>query len=129
MSMTMMDAMRLADEIGLPDYRGDFVHRYARDWGGEKPPSCAIGGANIAVGRAVISPDDDGWVPSTQHIAAGHWWGPVGILTDCPVCALANAYPLHQLTAHLYDDHEWSRTQVADWLDALMVRISRSMPV
>lgn len=120
--MKFSDELRLADEIGLPDLRQAFVMVDTREWGGEKPPCCAIGGANIASGRVRIVPDENGHVPNAQCLAANkrpqlhhtsdvaHDW------TYCPVCRYDEPYSA--LVIHLYDNHLWSRTQIADWLDA-----------
>ena len=52
--MKFSDALRLADQLELPDLRGSFIQVKVSKWGGDKPPCCAIGGANIASGLVVI---------------------------------------------------------------------------
>ncbi|MDE2104175.1 MAG: hypothetical protein KGL39_43460, partial [Patescibacteria group bacterium] len=46
--MKVSEAMRLADEMGLPNLRRDFIAQCLLMWEGEKPPCCAIGGAAVA---------------------------------------------------------------------------------
>lgn len=40
--MLLSDALRKADEMGLPDLRRQFIEFDPAKWGGEKPPCCAI---------------------------------------------------------------------------------------
>lgn len=129
--MKLSDAMRLADEMGLPDARGQWVSKHVSEWEGEKPACCAIGGANVAVGNlsfSQLSPDGDvrtdlqraastegfdvpnvsrSWLrcPHKRCYASGRDFGPHSQLRD--------------MVAHLYDDHAWSRTTIADWLDTV----------
>jgi hypothetical protein len=128
--MKHSDAMRKADELGLPDRRGVWVSRFPSEWAGEKPACCAIGGANVAAGNlsfaqgvGVITTDPDramstdgfdvpnvsrSWLrcPHKRCYASGRDYGPHSQLRD--------------MVAHLYDDHGWGRTQIADWLDSLV---------
>lgn len=121
--MKLSDAMRLADEIGLPDLRRKFVQRHTLLWAGEKPPCCAIGGANIAAGHVWIVPFD-GMVPHEQMVAASSTEGFDGIPTGsvkCPGGGCDEVGVEAVVIICLYDRHDWSRTRIADWLDTLDV--------
>jgi hypothetical protein len=116
---TFAEALRLADEMGLPDKRQAFIEADTRLWGGEKPPCCAIGGANIASGRVQIVPEH-GWVPLRQIHAASDWsWIGKQTRRRCPSCGRSVGFQEGGVIAHIYDDHKWSRTQIADWLDSM----------
>ena len=124
--MNLADAMREADRLGLPDHRNDWIEENTTQWGGDLPPCCAIGGAAIAAGLVAIVPEG-GLVPVDQYYALGDaQWHFVDIEDEaivCPSCAEGNPeqIPLF-MTMHLYDHHNWSRTQIADWLDSLEVQ-------
>lgn len=122
--MKLSDAMRLADEMGLPDLRESYVSNAPGLWGGEKPPCCAIGGANIATGRTTITVIGDEEMQWTSEeglpIESVDGFDFPDIETYCPVCSARDRYVDVQIV-HLYDDHKWSRTQIADWLDSLEV--------
>ena len=128
----LSDAMRLADEMGLPDLQNEFVAGIVDDWGGEKPPCCAIAGANIASGRVRIEPVNR-VVPHWQQLAVQRTGG-FDYPKRFPKCPASNEVPpegesfgcsysgsgsTRSRIIHLYDDHGWSRTEIADWLDSL----------
>lgn len=114
---TFTDYMREADALELPNLRFELVEPDTTKWGGEKPPCCAIGGAIVAAGRGRLDDDGfyglDGWpVPRWLEAQMGR----------CPDtdCAIARAVP--NIVAHLFDTHRWSRTRIADWVDATFGR-------
>lgn len=134
--MKFSDALRLADEMELPNLRQNYVERTMENWGGEKPPCCAIGGANVAAGRVTYDwHGDERWdgknqgfepihkLTSTAELTFQQYWGPVlAEDVNCPGefgeghCG-ALYQELSEAIIHLYDSHEWSRTRIADWLD------------
>lgn len=146
----LSNALRLADAMELPDLRGDWLETNVDHWGGEKPPCCAIGGANIASGRTPIvtgeGVDDDGLMKINQEGEAVERWaraeGRIESLSGfveydewldrldssfdlviCPAPPSECAQPgqgryLDNIVVHLYDDHLWTRTEIADWLDS-----------
>lgn len=130
--MKLTDAMRLADKLEIPDLRKGYIEMRVVAWGGEKPPSCAIGGAAIAAGlwspEFTVAPDGEQWLTSLSQYSAAFpdafGLGEIQNAIDfcCPACenresALRGWQYLRQVIIHLYDDHLWARTQIADWLD------------
>lgn len=120
--MKFTQALRMADELGLPDLRNQFIEERLQKWNGEKPPCCAIGGANIAAGLfefdAVITPSDETWLTvASVESATKHSYIPARMVA-CPHSACVAGKGLMSVRiAHLYDDHEWSRTRIAEWLE------------
>lgn len=111
--LTFSEAMREADRMGLPDRRGFFIELDVSAWGGEKPPCCAIGGANVvAKGVEVI----DARVFGRMMYEVS----PKALLKKilCPACVECVG-AANWVVPHLYDSHLWSRTHIADWLDSI----------
>ena len=124
--MKTSEALRLADEMGLPDRHGVYVEGAVRNWGGEKPPCCAVGGAAIAAGLRITP--EKGVVPAWQISAAtrpntSDW----AALPNAVACPVEGCYRNEKwcgdtgIISHLYERHRWSRTRIADWLDTLEV--------
>ena len=134
--MKFSDALRLADQLELPDLRGSFIQVKVSKWGGDKPPCCAIGGANIASGLVVIDTfrDVTTYTRKGKEIIekyvfltynsklsrADHWFNSEKIVF-CMICERLSIprdrFDLIGLVVHLYDNHLLSRTLVADYFD------------
>lgn len=118
--MKLPEALRLADAMELPNARGHFITINVSEWGGEKPPCCAIGGANIAT-RAVTIEIENGQVTNETVSAAQkyYWWFTAAssefFSMKCPCDSRRDTVP--HTVMHLYDVHNWSRSRIADWLD------------
>lgn len=70
---------------------------------------CAMGCALAAIGREM-----------NEWIELPFMWRWLGSIDDCPVCG--TRYKGHRTTnivAHLNDDHQWSREQIADYIETL----------
>jgi hypothetical protein len=133
--MKLSEAMRLADELELPELRGEYVAQVVEKWGGEKPPCCAIGGAAIACG---------GWQPEFIESYGGKRLVLTGTAyvsammpqvddaellsrqcrRQCPVCRARfyerfpqRGWTFRYYIEHLFDQHKWSRTRIANWID------------
>ena len=130
--MKFTQALRLADELELPDLRGQFVQLYLKDWGGEKPPCCAIGGAAVASGQVAIGFEDSPFgdtvllalTDEAIHSAESPTFDDAvfsdlqwDLVFQCPEGDYPQGMSLKTIVIHLYDHHLWSRTQIADWLD------------
>ena len=129
--MNFQEALRRADEMGLPDLRMMFIQPYIRRWEGEAPPCCAIGGAAVASGDFKFELDSVGQRLTRDSEASARRaptcsnWEDIASKLDyqiaCPATPCPDGLPassLYSLVQHLYDDHGWSRTQIADYLDA-----------
>lgn len=120
--MKFTEALRLADEMGLPDLRCNFIEADTSKWVGEKPPCCAIGGANVA-SRAFVYETEDGRLTHSSYASAcgddNEWLNRTAIVMDCGCKTQVSALARRAIT-HLYDYHEWSRTQIADYLDTIL---------
>ena len=127
--MNFQEALRRADGMGLPDLRMMFIQPYIRLWEGEAPPCCAIGGAAVASGdfkfQSVGQRLTLGSERSARSALSCSNWVDVARKVDyaiaCPATPCPDGYrsnSLYELVMHLYDDHGWSRTQIADYLDA-----------
>ncbi len=122
--MKLSDAMREADARELPNLRFRFIQVAKDRWGGEKPPCCAIGGANVVRGipfkfNGKLLAQDSAFAAQAIDWAElapcdAEWTCPVS-----PVACLGSKDTLNTIT-HLYDHHLWSRTQIADWLDEVL---------
>ena len=135
--MKFSDALRLADQLELPDLRGSFVQVKVSKWGGDKPPCCAIGGANIASGLVVVDTFTDVatythkgeetiekyvFLTYTSKLSrADHWFNSEKIVF-CMICERLSIprdrfdlIGLASLAVHLYN-HLLSRTLVADYI-------------
>lgn len=113
------------DEMELPDLRGKFVELDTSKWGGEKPPCCAIGGANVAARRFEFEVDEDGWLTFQSRESARRRDGLVDFSSsriNCPysTCVQSAGVAAYAIIIHLYDYHLWSRTQIADYLDTIL---------
>ena len=115
----LTDMLRKADLLELPDTPGVYIEAYTSLWGGEKPPCCAIGGANVARGEQMDIVD--GKITNIlsfmtlEHMEVDN----IKVPARCPVCG-KNRAVLNQLEScviHLYDDHRLSRTEIADMLE------------
>ena len=121
--MKVSEAMRLADELGLPDLRNGFIQVYTPGWKGEKPACCAIGGAAVASRSFQFEARDDGMLTYVAQMSATSanrcedWKSLRRWRRQCPVCKRGQS-TAYGVVMHLYDRHWWSRTQIADWLDA-----------
>lgn len=126
--MKFAEALRLADETGLPDLRGSYINPDISEWSNEKPPCCAIGGAAIVSRTFVFELDEGGVLTDDSRMSATDaqncedWSSILGGWVKCPV----EHEDLHQdrikrtiknTIIHLYDSHLWSRSKIADWLD------------
>ena len=136
--MNFQEALRRADEMRLPDLRMMFIQPYIRRWEGEVPPCCAIGGAAVASGDFKFELEDftlqlhsggqrltrDSERTSYSAPSCSNWEDvarKVDYAIACPATPCPDGYrsnSLYELVVHLYDDHEWSRTQIADYFDA-----------
>ena len=118
--MKTSDAMRRADELGLPDLQGGFIQEYSGDWNGEKPPCCAIGGAAVVTHGVEL--DEEGWLKNRSIYATPETsdWERIAHRDEssCPVCTKYGS--ISASIVCLYDIHLWSRTQIADWLDTIL---------
>lgn len=74
--------------------------------------SCALGAALDAVGRAEME-EDDIWPELLSHIDT----------VECPVCARLRDG--HRIIPHLNDDHQWTREQIADWVEQIEKQIEK----
>lgn len=125
--MNFLEALRAADIAELPDNRFNFVSLTTSKWGGEKPPCCAIGGANLMGGKAFIevdSRDSKLTIESyTSFSRVADAWPCLGQPTNIQFCWICRGKPLSsvksmdRLVIHLYDFHEFSRTEIADLLE------------
>lgn len=113
-------SLRKADALELPDLRCSYIDPHVANWGGEKPPCCAIGGANVADGNVEMQFVGKEPVLSANSVIAAQEWRWPNLVTWCPACTVTGS-ELENLVAHLYDSHEWSRSQIADWIDTLVV--------
>ena len=122
--LTTAQALRLADERGLPNNRGAYIRAAATNWKGEKPPCCAIGGAALVSGvgikwRAglktpIVANIDDFKTPLTSD------WEQIKDKFVTPPVPMSGKPRVRHVIEQLYDRHYWSRTQVADWLDTVL---------
>lgn len=124
--MKVSDAMRLADEMGIPDARHMYIERNIATWDGERPRCCAIGGAAVASGSFRMKVDSFGYlIPDSASSAMDLTRCDDRInfarprLVDCPCGDGIRLKHRYQAAIHLYERHKWSRTQIADWLDSL----------
>lgn len=130
--MKLSEAMRLADEMSIPNRRRSYIETDTRKWKGKLPPSCAIGGANVASRYFVCSTCEDGLLTSQSHATAvpiGHFDGvepflEIAPFVECPHnhrqrCCPSESDELVDIIIHLYDDCRWSRTRIAAWLETL----------
>lgn len=123
--MKFADALREADARGLPDLRNRYIAHDIRKWVGEKPPCCAIGGAAVVSGSFEFEtePESD-YLSRHSYMSAQtadrceDWKAIQKVVAGCPACPEKDT--TYYTITHLYDDHEWSRTQIADWLDEVM---------
>lgn len=123
--MKFSEALREADARGLPDRCAAFIARDTREWMGEKPPCCAIGGAAVVSGSFQFEVDpESGYLMEHSRLSAqtadrcDDWKDIVHGTSWCPMCRYKD--PTYNMVMHLYDAHLWSRTQIADWLDEVM---------
>lgn len=112
---TFTDYMREADGRELPDLRMAFIEYDTAKWGGEKPPCCAVGGANICAGVPYVVGEDGFVLRGMQVNSVPEWLDAASISGKCHLCGSAMH---HGWPPHLYDEHGWSRTQIADYIDA-----------
>lgn len=132
--MRVSDYMRLADQLKIPDRRRGFIEQFTIKWKGEGPSACAIGGASIASGHCSVELTEDGRMLTSKSIEqstsvpdAEDWmeFKYVHYLLKCPACpdGITQNTNFFEMTIHLYDDHRWSRSQVADYLDREAVNV------
>jgi hypothetical protein len=113
MTKTFTDYMRDADILQLPDLREGYIELNLRLWDNEKPPCCAVGGANLAAGVNLGITSDDTVLEGGRALMVGVQPSWILKLSEpCPECVV-DAFSI----IHMYDDHEWSRTKIADYLD------------
>ena len=120
--MNASEALRLADEMGIPDLRHTFVEARLKFWHGEIPPACAIGGANIAARKVTLEP-----YPGTQTLSpltvracgADNFGLLLGGEVPCPACKKHRPAERYWIIQNLYDGHKWSRTRIADWVETV----------
>jgi hypothetical protein len=90
--------------------------------------TCGMGAAFIAAGCRIIPADTPGIGeeisvrPGTAKtlltfVAPNEWIPVLSLESFCPDCGLV--LPVPQLIAHLNDDHRWTRTRQADFVEAL----------
>lgn len=129
-ALTTAQAMRRADDLGLPDARKDFIVECILDWEGhERPPCCAIGGAAFAAGQEIE------WcvVEGVQYVAnaaafervpTSDWEHIAYRLAIPPEYSyndeVGKALTIYRIIIDLYDEAGWSRTQIADWLEGVL---------
>lgn len=119
--MKLSDALRLADEMGLPQIYETYIEVDSAKWGGEKPATCALGGAIIAAGlwRAEV---EHGLVKDANHLyksLPAEWVvlrGADPLCCPVPPCGVINDSA--SMVIHLNDAHHWERSSIADYLDA-----------
>lgn len=130
--MKLAEYLRLADEMGIPDLRNGYIHSVVDNWEGELPPSCAIGGAAVAArdfqyesfqiyNRTVLTDESS---KSAENVPSAEDWDLVeNTYTWCPLRPCQEIkLPITSMVIHLYDDHSWTRTQIADWLDSIEIK-------
>lgn len=116
------DAMRKADELGYPNRHEEYMEQNKSKWVDGIPQCCAIAGANIVLGNVDITaePDLEGCLPWAEVRKC--WVLPKGlekVVQGCPSgeeCKYTHNCSIEFWIIHLYDDHKWTRSQVADWL-------------
>jgi hypothetical protein len=75
---------------------------------------CALGGALQSVGSHPRSQMDALWA------VADKWPWSIAQYNTCPVCdSLFYQRPIRAIIWHLNDDHEWTRQQIADWVETV----------
>lgn len=100
--MKLSDAIRLGSMI-RPQAFGEY---YAH--GG----SCAAGAAFEAVGIPEIN--DSAWSAQEET-----WNRTLGRHVGCPVNQCCFGRSVVNMVVHLNDDHQWTREQIADWVEGL----------
>lgn len=114
---TFTDYMREADAREIPDARETYIQDVVSQWHGESPPCCAIGGANVASGSVPLD-HRHGLLSGSALVKAQRM--PQWLSRRRPHCPACGQGPKggRTVVTHLYDDHFWSRTLIAKWLDA-----------
>lgn len=131
--MKFTDALRLADELEIPDQRHTFVIADISKWNGEKPLCCAIGGANAAAGKTIIEvrEHEPRYLTVDSIVSFRNWSHWPALATPFsgrrPSICLSSglgceprvsvAGNMAGAVIHLYDKHNFSRTQIAEYLE------------
>lgn len=122
--MKFTEALRLADEMELPDSVGQFMVYKIEEWDGEKPPCCAIGGADIASRNVTYKIRDNIRAYNIElftssFLEMSERYDDEGLpdSLSCPFHLTKIPFPLIELIAHLYDTHLWTRTKIAEFLE------------
>ena len=118
--MKTSDALRRADELGLPNLKKKYILENSHEWGGEKPPCCAIGGAAVVTRGVELK--EDGWIKDKSIYSTPETddWERIAH-RDTSNCLVFTKYgSISTSIICLYDNHLWSRTRIADWLDTIL---------
>ena len=135
--MSFVEALREADRLEWPTVSGIYYSPFKVQGDGERPCGCAIGAACFVAERLLFEDRDDGEFsiiasPETAGLwdatnVWGNGWGQVG--TGEPAgsgpCGIAPCKGGEdddtKTVAHLFDDHHWSYSEIADWLERIGV--------
>lgn len=118
--LTTAQAMRLADELKIPNLRAHYIERYVPYWFNEKPPCCAIGGASLVCGtKPKIEGNNVKNASDFVDINSTDWYDIKDAITSNPAVAtsLREKQTVEHIIQDLYDNYGWTRTEIADWLE------------
>lgn len=113
--MSIQDAMRMADKLKIRNSRGFFIMGTDKEPKGNYYPSCAIGAAAQVTGDYSRN-KGDGSAANLKKVSNPEL---LGLNMDCPVKTCNETQPVYEAIIHMYDDHKFSRSKIADKIDAV----------